>query len=111
MTLAADGASPEVSRLAVVGTVCGLLWGLVAAAVFTAMRAYLLPAPSEVALPVALVLVLAYLPFNVAIGVAVLLGRGPQAFVDVIGVTIACGAAIGLAGSWLIALARRGRRG
>jgi heme A synthase len=83
---------------------------VIAAAVFAAMRAHLLPAPSEVALPVALMLVLAYLPFNVAIGAAVLLGRSPQSFVDLIGITIACGAAMGLVGSWLIALARRGSR-
>lgn len=92
-----------------IGAACGILWGALASAVFTAMRAHLLPAPSEVPLPVALVLVLAYLPFNVAIGVALLLGRGPQSFVDVIGVTVACGAAMGMAGSWLIALTRRGR--
>lgn len=55
-------------------------------------------------------LVLAYLPFNVAIGVAVLLGRGSQSFGDIVGVTIASGAAMGMAGSWLIALARRGLR-
>jgi hypothetical protein len=80
-------------------------------AVFTAMRAHLLPAPSEVALPVALLLVLAYLPFNVAIGAAVLLGRSPQSFVDLIGITIACGAAMGVVGSWLVARARRGSDG
>jgi len=96
------------ARGVAIGAACGILWGVVAAAVFTAMRAHVLPAPSEVALPVALVLVLAYLPFNVAIGAAVLLGRSPQSFVDLIGVTIACGAAMGLTGSWLVARARRG---
>jgi hypothetical protein len=54
-------------------------------------------------------LVLAYLPFNVAIGVAVLLSLSAPSFVDLIGVTIACGAAMGMAGSWLVARTRRGR--
>jgi NhaP-type Na+/H+ or K+/H+ antiporter len=91
-----------------IGAACGILWGVLASAVFTAMRAHLLPAPSEAALPVALALVLAYLPFNVAIGVAVLLSLSAPSFVDLIGVTIACGAAMGMAGSWLVARTRRG---
>ncbi|MGH2492188.1 MAG: hypothetical protein ACRDF9_11820, partial [Candidatus Limnocylindria bacterium] len=86
------------------------VWGVVAAAVFTAMRAHVLPAPSEVALPLAVALVLAYLPFNVAIGVAALLNMRAPSFVDLIGVTIACGALMGMAVSWLIARATRGRR-
>jgi ABC-type lipoprotein release transport system permease subunit len=97
-----------VARGVAIGTMCGIVWGVVAAAVFTAMRAHLLPTPSEVAFPVALVLVLAYLPFNVAIGVAVLLRLSAQSFVDIIGATIACGAAMGVAGSLLVARARGG---
>lgn len=102
-------ASREVSmRRVAIGAACGILWGAIAAAVFSAMRAHFLPAPSEVAQPVALALVLAYLPFNVAIGVAALLGRGSLSFVDIIGLTIASGAAMGVAGNWLVARARRG---
>ena len=93
------------------GAACGILWGVIAAAVFTAMRAHLLPAPSEVALPLALALVLAYLPFNFAVGLEVLLGRSSPSFIEIIGVTIACGPVMGLAGSWLIAMGRRGRQG
>lgn len=72
------------------------------------MRAHFLPAPHELALPLAVALVLAYLPFNVAIGVAVLLSLRAPSFVDLIGLTIASGAAMGMFGSWLITRARRG---
>ena len=74
------------------------------------MRAHILPAPSDVALPLAVALVLAYLPFNVAIGTAMLLNMRAPSFVDVIGVTIACGAAMGIVGSWLVARARHSRQ-
>lgn len=94
-----------------IGAGGGILWGVIAAAVFTAMRAHVLPAPSEVAFPLAVALVLAYLPFNFAVGLEVLLGRSSPSFVEIISVTIACGPVMGLAGSWLIALARRGRPG
>lgn len=90
-----------------IGAAYGILWGVVAAAVFTAMRAHLLPAPSQVALPFAVALVLAYLPFNVAIGVEVLLGRSSPSFAEIMGVTIACGPVLGLAASWLLTLSRR----
>jgi hypothetical protein len=93
-----------------IGGTCGILWGVVAAAVFTAMRAHLLPAPSEVPLPVALALVLAYLPFNAAVALEVLLGRGAPSFAEIMGVTIACGPVMGVAVSWLIALTRRGHQ-
>ena len=89
------------------GIVGGVLWGLVAAAVFVAMRAHIIPAPSEVAPPLAVALVLAYLPVNVAIGVLVAVSRSSPSLVDLIGVTIACGAALGMAGSWLMARVRR----
>lgn len=94
-------------RLAV-GAGCGILWGVTAGVVFAAMRGHLLPAPHEVALPLAVALVFAYLPFIVAVGLEVLLGRSSHTFAEVIGVTIACGLAMGLVASWLIALARRG---
>ena len=82
---------------------------MIAAGVFTAMRAHVLPAPSEVALPLAVALVVAYLPFNVAIGVGALLNVRAPSFVDLIGVTIACGAVMGMVVSWLVAQARRRR--
>jgi len=93
-----------------IGAACGILWGVLASAVFTAMRAHVLPAPHELALPLAVALVLAYLPLIVAIGVAALLSLRAPSFVDLIGVTIACGAAMGMFGSWLITRARRGPR-
>jgi NhaP-type Na+/H+ or K+/H+ antiporter len=90
-----------------VGIVVGVLWGLVAAAVFAAMRAHVLPAPSEVALPLAVALILVYLPVNVAIGVLVAVSRSSPSLVDLVGVTLACGAALGMAASWLLARVRR----
>lgn len=70
----------------------------------------LLPAPHEVALPFAVALVFAYLPFIVAVGLEVLLGRSSHSFAEIIGVTLACGMAMGLAASWMLALARRGHQ-
>ena len=75
----------------------GILWGACAAAVFVAMRAHLLPAPSEVAAPFAIGLVVAYLPFLVAVGLEALLGRPSPSLAEIVGVTIACGTALGLA--------------
>jgi len=83
-------------RLAI-GAFCGTVWGACAAAVFVAMRAHLLPAPSEVAAPFAIGLVVAYLPFLVAVGLEALLGRPSPTLAEIVGVTIACGAALGLA--------------
>src|SRR5688572_2927664 len=77
------------ARAAAVGIVVGVLWGLVAAAVFAAMRAHVLPAPSEVALPLAVALILVYLPVNVAIGVLVAVSRSSPSLVDLVGVTLA----------------------
>ena len=83
-------------RLAI-GAFCGTVWGACAAAVFVAMRAHLLPAPSEVAAPFAIGLVVAYLPFLVAVGLEALLGRPSPTLAEIVGVTIACGTALGLA--------------
>jgi hypothetical protein len=74
------------------------------------MRAHLLPAPSEVGLPVALGLVVAYLPFVVAAGLESLLGRPSPSLAEIVGVTIASGVALGTAMSSLIALVRGGFR-
>jgi hypothetical protein len=92
-----------------VGIIGGVLWGLIAAAVFVAMRAHVLPAPGEVAPLLAVALIVAYLPVNVAIGVLIAVSRSSPSLVDLIGVTIACGAALGMAGSWLMARVRRRR--
>jgi hypothetical protein len=81
-----------------IGALCGTVWGACAAAVFVAMRAHLLPAPSEVAAPFAIGLVAAYLPFLVAVGLLdALLGRPSSTLAEIVGVTIACGTALGLA--------------
>jgi hypothetical protein len=96
-------------RLAV-GAACGAAWGAVAATVFAAMFRGLLPAPGEVAIPFAIGLVVLYFPFLVAGGLETLLGRSSPSFAEVVGVTVACGTALGLAASSLIALARRGHQ-
>lgn len=96
-------------RLAV-GAACGIVWAVIAAAVFAAMFRGLLPAPGDVALPFAIGLVFLYLPFLVAAGLESLLGRNSASFAEIVGVTLACGMALGLAASSLIALARRGHR-
>lgn len=96
-------------RLAI-SAACGIVWGAIAAAVFVAMRAHLVPAPFEVALPVAIGPVAAYLPFVVAAGLEALLGRPSPSFAEIVGVTVMSGMALGIAMSSLIALAWRGFR-
>lgn len=87
------------SRRQAIGGLYGTLWGACAAAVFVAMRGHLLLAPSEVALPFAIGLVFGYLPFLVAVGLEALLGRPSPPLAEIVGVTIACGTALGLAAS------------
>lgn len=82
-----------------IGGLYGTLWGACAAAVFVAMRGHLLPAPFEVALPFAIGLVFAYFPFVTAMGLEALLARPSPSLAEIVGVTIACGAALGLAAS------------
>lgn len=90
-----------------VGSASGTLWGVIAGAVFMAMFRDLLPAPGEVALLFAIGLVFVYLPFQVAVGLEVLLRRSSQSLAEIVVVTIACGIGLGLAVSYLIARARR----
>jgi hypothetical protein len=65
------------------------------------MRGHLLPAPFEVALPFAIGLVFGYFPFVIAMGLEALLGRPSPSLAEIVGVTIACGTALGLAVSRL----------
>jgi protein-S-isoprenylcysteine O-methyltransferase Ste14 len=96
-------------RLAI-GATCGLIWGVVAAAVFVAMFRGDLPAPGRAGLPVAIAMVVLYLPFLVAAGLETAVGRGSAPFAEIIGVTLASGAGLGLLVSAVIALARRGAK-
>jgi len=84
-----------VSRRHVVGGLYGTVWGACAAAVFVAMRSELLPAPFEVALPFAIGLVFAYFPFVTAMGLEALLVRPSPSLAEIVGLTIACGTALG----------------
>ena len=93
------------------GIACGTAWGVVATAVFMAMFRGLLPAPGEVALPLAIGLVFAYLPFQVAVVLENLLGHSSPSLVEIVGITVACGAAMGLVVGSLIELARRALQG
>jgi hypothetical protein len=90
-----------VSRRELSGGLYGTLWGACSAAVFVAMRAHMLPAPFEVALLLALGMFVADLPFLVAVGLEALLGRPSPSRAEIVGVTIACGTALGLAVSRL----------
>jgi hypothetical protein len=87
---------------------------VVAAAVFLAMFRGDLPAPGQVILPFAIGLVLLYLPFLVAAGLETAVGRGSAPLAEIIGVTLASGAGLGVLVSAGIALAQdlgRKRRG
>ena len=70
-----------------------------------------LPVPSEVGLPVAIVLVVLFLPFTVAAGLETVAGRGSATLAEVIGVTLASGAGLGVLVSAGIALAQRAAKG
>ena len=93
------------------GIACGTVWGVAATAVFMAMFRGLLPAPGEVALPLAIGLVLVYFPFQVAVVLENLLGHSSPSLVEIVGITVACGAAMGLVAGPLIVLARRALQG
>jgi hypothetical protein len=66
----------------------------------------LIPAPSEAGFPLGFALVALYLPFVVATGLEVLVGRSAQALAEVVGVTVASGAGLGAILSAAIAWAR-----
>ena len=89
------------SKRWIIGGLYGTVWGACAAAVFVAMRGHMLSAPSEVALPLAIGLVFAYFPFVIGMGLEVLLGRPSPSLAEIVGVTIVCGTALGLAVSRL----------
>jgi hypothetical protein len=96
-----------VSKRLAVGAAGGLFWGVIAAAVFIGMFRGLLPAPGEVPLPVAIALVLLYLPFLVASGIETAVGRASSGLTEIVAITLASGTALGLFVTGLIALARR----
>jgi hypothetical protein len=96
-----------VSRLLVVGLVCGIVWGAVAAVVFAAMFRGFMTAPGDAGLPLSIVLVGLYLPFLLAAGLETAAGRPSPSFGEIIGVTVASGAGLGLLGSAAIALVQR----
>jgi len=81
------------------GGALGILWGVVALAALAAMRAHMVPTPFQVALPLAIGLLLAYLPFVLAAGAETLLGRSTPFLVEILIATITCGAALGVAAS------------
>ncbi|MGH2471296.1 MAG: hypothetical protein ACRDG6_02690 [Candidatus Limnocylindria bacterium] len=95
-------------RLAI-GTACGVVWGVVAAAVFLAMFRGDLPAPGQLVLPLAIGMVVLYLPFLVAAGFETAVGRGSAPLAEIIGVTVAAGAGLGLLVSAAMALAQKAR--
>lgn len=69
---------------------------MLAAAVFLAMFGDRIPAPGEAGLPLAIVLVVAYLPFLVAAAFEFAAGRSSPSFGEVVSVTLASGAGLGL---------------
>jgi hypothetical protein len=96
-----------VPKWLVIGMACGIAWGVVAATVFLAMFRGPVPAPGDAGLPLAIVLVLLYLPFIVAAGVETAAGRPSPSFAEIIGVTLASGATLGVLGSAAIAMVHR----
>jgi hypothetical protein len=96
-----------VPKLLAIGATCGIAWGAIAVLAVLAMFSGLLPAPGGAGFPVAIVLVLLYFPFLVAAGILTGVTRSSPAFAEIIGVTIASGAGLGLLMSAGIALARR----
>jgi hypothetical protein len=96
-----------VSKRLGVGAAGGLLWGVIATAVFLSMFRGFLPAPGQVPLPVAIVLDLLYLPFLLAAGIETAIGHSSPGLAEIVAVTLASGIALGLLVTALIALAGR----
>jgi len=96
-----------VTKRFAIGAAFGIAWGVVATGVFLAMFRSLLPAPGEAGFPLAVPLVVLYLPFVVAMALEVLVGRSAQALAEVIGVTVASGAVLGLVVSAGLAVAQK----
>jgi hypothetical protein len=85
-----------VPRLLVIGALSGAVWGLIAAAVFLAMFRGAIPAPGEAGLPIAIGLVLLYLPFLGAAALETAAGRPSPSFSEIVGLTLASGAGLGM---------------
>jgi protein-S-isoprenylcysteine O-methyltransferase Ste14 len=96
-----------VPKALAIGAAAGFVWGVVGAAVFLAMFRGSIAAPGDVALPLAIVLVGVYLPFVVAAGLETAAGRSSPSLGEIISVTLATGAALGLLVSAGITLVRR----
>jgi hypothetical protein len=91
----------------VIGALSGAVWGLIAAAVFLAMFRSAIPAPGEAGLPIAIGLVVLYLPFLVAAALETAAGRPSSSFSEIVGLTLASGAGLGILVIAGIALVRR----
>jgi hypothetical protein len=96
-----------VPKALAIGAACGLVWGVVGAAVFLSMFRANIPAPGEVGLPLAIVLVGLYLPFIVAAGLETTAGRPSPSLGEIIGVTLASGTGLGLLVSAAMRLVER----
>ena len=92
----------------VIGAACGLVWGVLAAAVWAAMYGDLLPAPQEIGMPVLIIPALALVPLILATGIEAVIGRSSPSLEEHLAGTVACGLALGLALTWLAILLRRG---
>ena len=84
------------ARVLVASAVGGLVWGAVATALFLAMFRGLIPAYGELFLPIAVLGVVATLPFQAAIWALTLLGRSSPQLAEVVVMTLAMGAALGM---------------
>src|SRR5712691_615964 len=94
----------QVAKRLAAGAASGTVWAAIAVATFAAMFRGLLPAPGELALPLAIGLVTVYFPFLVAVGLESLLGRNSSSYAEIVVVAVACGISLGLAVSSPIAL-------
>jgi hypothetical protein len=95
-------------KLLAIGAACGLVWGVLAAALWAAMYGDLLPAPQEIGMPILILPALALVPLIVASGIEVAIGRSSPSLEEHLAATVACGLALGLALTWLAILVRRG---
>jgi hypothetical protein len=76
------------------GVLGGTVWGFIAAAVFLAMFRGAIPAPGEAGLA-AILVVLLYFPFLVAVAVETAAGR-TSSFAEIVGLTVASDAGLGI---------------
>ena len=73
---------------------------------FLAMFTGHLPAPSDLPLPIAMVVVIACLPFYAAIALEAGLGRPSPTIYEVGTFGLMCGAALGVLATWIVLRAR-----